>query len=266
VAGETLQFVDMHHARPDPDWARAKSAGITGAILKATQGIDFRDPAFTKRRREAEAAGLICGAYHFGAGDGSGEQQADFFLEAVGDLEAILLVLDFEADPDGPDMTIDQARAFLQHLQANPKITQPIGLYSRGDLLGGVGDDPVFEKCWLWLARYGPQPIPPKPWKKLTMWQYTNGKLGPEPHKTLGIGRGDKNKFFGSLDDLEQLRVGDDGFTDTDRIRLSQVMNFVQAFAHPFSGDMSEPGAFRHAGQGAGELLLTALETFEKRA
>ena len=42
-------------------------------------------------------------------------------------------------------------------------------------------------QCWFWLAQYGPTPVVPRNWKTWTMWQYTDGAVGPKPHTVKGI-------------------------------------------------------------------------------
>jgi lysozyme len=69
----------------------------------------------------------------------------------------------------------------------------------------GSASDPVLKQCWFWLAQYGPTPVVPANWETWTMWQYTDGANGPEPHKVDGIGRCDRDKFNGSVRQLKEL-------------------------------------------------------------
>jgi lysozyme len=81
------------------------------------------------------------------------------------------------------------------------------GLYSGHYIkeLLGTRADPVLANCWLWLAQYGPTAVVPPNWASWTMWQYTDGGLGPEPHVVEGIGRCDRDKFNGSTGALRRL-------------------------------------------------------------
>lgn len=47
------------------DFAKAREAGVTFAILKATEGHNYTDPTFVVKRRDGEAAGMPLGEYHF---------------------------------------------------------------------------------------------------------------------------------------------------------------------------------------------------------
>jgi GH25 family lysozyme M1 (1,4-beta-N-acetylmuramidase) len=47
----------------------------------------------------------------------------------------------------------------------------------------------------------------PTAWSTWTMWQYTDGAIGPEPHVVDGIGHCDRDKFNGNFDALERLWI-----------------------------------------------------------
>jgi lysozyme len=81
------------------------------------------------------------------------------------------------------------------------------GLYSGhylGELLGDAAD-PLLRQCWLWTARYGSRPVVPRNWPTWTLWQYTDGAAGPEPHSVKGIGQCDRNTFNGGEAQLRRL-------------------------------------------------------------
>jgi len=193
--------VDLSHHNGDVDLRRARQDGILGVIQKASQGQANVDPTYGSNRVKAKEAGLLWGAYHFGTGS-DGVEQADNFLRVVGNDPGTLLVLDFEPNPTGPSMTLEEARAFVTHVQA---VTGRFpGLYSGHyikDLLE-TRTDPVLANCWFWLAQYGPTPVVPPCWPTWTMWQYTDGAVGTEPYQVDGIGRCDRDKFNGSESDL----------------------------------------------------------------
>jgi lysozyme len=201
--------VDLSHHNVDPDLARARDTdGIVGVIHKATQGLTYADPTFERRRAATQAADLLWGAYHFGTGS-DGVHQAEYFLRTVQPTDATLLALDFEANPQGPSMTLEEARAFVTHV--HDATGRWPGLYSGHYLkqLLGTTSDPVLANCWLWLSQYGPTPVVPANWPTWTMWQYTDGGAGPEPHAIAGIGRCDRDKFNGSAASLRRLWLAD---------------------------------------------------------
>lgn len=197
-------IIDISHHNGNVNLAKAKADGIIGVIQKATQGQTGVDPTYKANRKKALDAGLLWGAYHFGTGS-DGLNQAQHFLDVVGDDPKILLVLDFEPNPVGPSMTLEEARAFVTHI--NDQTGRYPGFYSGHyvkDLLG-TRTDPVLVNCWFWLAQYGPTPVVPPNWQTWTMWQYTDGATGLDPHTVNGIGRCDRDKFNGSEENLRKL-------------------------------------------------------------
>ncbi|HEU4388166.1 MAG TPA: glycoside hydrolase family 25 protein [Blastocatellia bacterium] len=196
--------IDISHHNANPDFQQAAAAGIVGVIHKATQGTTFKDSAYETNRQKAIAAGLLWGAYHFGVG-GNGAGQADFFLQTVKPGPDTLLVLDYEPNTQGATMSLDDARAFVN--QVNTQIGRFPGLYS-GSLIKeklGNNTDPILSQCFFWLAQYGSNAVVPPNWPTWTLWQYTDGNLGPQPHSVPGIGNCDRDKFNGDLAGLKRL-------------------------------------------------------------
>ena len=197
--------VDISHHNGNVDLGKAQAAGMVGVIHKATQGTSMTDNMYGQNRQKAVAAGLLWGAYHFGT-NADGAAQADFFLSNANADAQTMLVLDYE--PNGNStMTLDQARAFVSRVK-DVTGTFP-GFYS-GSLikqqLGGKPADPVLSQCFLWLAQYGPAPKNiPATWPAWTMWQYTDGNVGPQPHSVDGIGNCDRDQFNGTIEQLQQL-------------------------------------------------------------
>ena len=203
-------IVDLSHYTYNPDYAAAAAAGVTGVIYKATQGATGVDPTFASAEAKARAAGLWWGAYHFGTGgdgsDADGVTQAQHFLASIPHPEKTLLVLDFESNPTGPTMTLEQARRFVTHVQE--QTGRWPGFYS-GDhikqvLLGTA--DPVLVNCWLWIAQYAHTPVIPPCWPTWTMWQYSDGAHPvPAPDPVPGFGHCDRSRFNGGIAQLEKL-------------------------------------------------------------
>jgi lysozyme len=199
--------VDISHYNGNVDLQAAQGDGIIGVIHKATQGTTGVDAMYQTNRAKAEAAGLLWGAYHFGtAGDGAA--QAQHFLDTVGTFDNTLLVLDFEQNTGGGSMSLADARAFVT--QVNQVAGRFPGFYSGSYIkqLLGSGKDPVLAQCWLWLPEYGPTPVLPANWSTWTMWQYTDGSVGPQPHSVAGIGNCDRDMFNGTEDQLRALWQG----------------------------------------------------------
>lgn len=196
----TNAVLDISHHNGDIDFRALQKAGIVGVIQKATQGQAGRDPTYKANRDEATAAGLLWGAYHFATGS-DGVKQAENFLDAVGNTDRVVLVLDFEPNPTGPSMSLEEARAFVTHVYQ--KVGRYPGFYSGHYIkqLLGTASDPILSRCWFWLAQYGSTAVVPPNWPHWTLWQYTDGALGPEPHLVAGR-RFDRDTFNGTEAEL----------------------------------------------------------------
>jgi len=196
--------IDLSHFNEVSDFNAVKADGIVGVIHKATEGIDYIDPKYFTRRRDALAAGLWWGAYHFATGDDAA-MQADSFLTAVAPGPTDLMVLDFEQNSGGSSMTLAGAEQFVTQVQA--ATGRWPGLYGGSYLkeLLEENKSPTLANCWFWLSEYGPEAHVPANWQLWTMWQYTDGTVGPEPHSVQGVGNCDRDQFNGDMDALKTL-------------------------------------------------------------
>ncbi|HEX8707106.1 MAG TPA: glycoside hydrolase family 25 protein [Pyrinomonadaceae bacterium] len=191
--------VDLSHYNTVTSFQTVKADGILGVIHKATQGTGAVDSHYAVRRPAALAEGLMWGAYHFA--DGSDPvAQAQHFIQVVSPGPNDLLVLDLEEQ-----MTLAGAEEFVKYVQS---VTgRWPGLYGGSYLreLLGNNKETALAFCWFWLSEYGPTPRVPSAWQTWTMWQYTDGTVGPEPHSVAGIGNCDRDMFNGELEDLQRL-------------------------------------------------------------
>lgn len=87
--------------RANIDWVKLRTQGANFAYIKATDGGDHLDPMFRKNWREAKAAGIKRGAYHFFYWCRVASQQADWFIRNVpNDPDALPPVIDVEWNGD----------------------------------------------------------------------------------------------------------------------------------------------------------------------
>src|SRR5262245_51500084 len=111
--------VDISHHNGNVNLQKAAADGIAGVIQKASQGQSVTDPTYKANRKKASDAGLLWGAYHSATGS-DGLKQAQFFLDTItaagDDPKKVLLVLDFEPNLTGPSMDLEEARAFVTHI------------------------------------------------------------------------------------------------------------------------------------------------------
>ena len=109
--------IDISHNVTVTDFTLVRRrSNILGVIHKATEGGDYVDQSYSARRPQAEAAGLLWGAYHFGTRQYPGARQANAFLATARPGPSTLLALDFEPNDGNPrnTMTLAQAEAFVQ--------------------------------------------------------------------------------------------------------------------------------------------------------
>lgn len=197
-----------HHQGHKLDFLEAQSDGIEAVIHKASQGIKIIDPMYLLNREKIRDVGLFFGAYHFGI-NSDGSEQADHFLEAAQPDHSTLLVLDYEPNPMGPTMTMDEAQEFISYLHI---LNYRVGLYTAYTMLKVI-DDNRLGADWIWWAQYNNQPSRyPKKWPAWDLWQATDGVHGPVPHFTKGIGHCDRN-FYADLEPLSEFWWGTFGAT-----------------------------------------------------
>ena len=209
LPGSIDVIIDINHDNHF-DAVKARNAGLRAVIHKASEGATFQDPAYRKRRHDALAAGLLWGAYHFSSGRPAAEQAENFlaaaqFGDPAVDNSATLFCLDFEPSSSGPDMTLDQAHEFVTMIKDKTGRWPMIyGGNMLRDAVQAHGADPILKNCPLWYARYRNQPvgIPTDTWPHFTLWQYTDGRFGPQPHAFAGMAATDRDGYVGTEADL----------------------------------------------------------------
>ncbi|MBO3700425.1 GH25 family lysozyme [Roseivirga sp. E12] len=201
--GNINAVVDISHFQSNVDFAKVKADGLLGVIHKATQGASYTDPEYASKRVATGQEGLLWGAYHFGTAQDVSTQVSHFLQVAAADANT-LLVLDWEENAIASQgtMTLPQAVEFVE------RVKDAVGRYPvlyGGSLIKqslGSGNN-VLSQCPLWLAQYSSNPSLPSGWSKYTMWQYTDGVRGPEPHSVNGIGNCDRDVFAGTASELK---------------------------------------------------------------
>jgi len=214
--------IDISRSVTVSDFRRVRQSGILAVIHKASEGGDYADTACAARRNQAEAAGLLWGAYHFGTGQSPGARQAAFFLSVSRPGPKTLLALDLEANENNPSnsMTLEQAEAFVQAVaEATGRL--PVvyvhPTWANGDALPVSGlrfsapitADSILGRCGLWVADYHDSPEIPLAWaaKGWRLWQYAGDESAGHPaygqtNLVQGVSHCDRNLFNGDADGL----------------------------------------------------------------
>jgi lysozyme len=216
--------IDISHNVAVSDFSAVRrSSNILGVIHKSSEGGDWIDPSYAVRRPQAEAAGLLWGAYHFGTRQYSGARQAATFLAAARPGSTTLMALDFEPNDPNPrnTMTLAQAEQFVHAVQqATGRL--PL-LYTRSDWANGgrsgrsrvglgqpITGRSILARCELWLADYREQPEVPLAWegRGWRLWQYAGddtedkAAYGTVPRSVVGVSHSDRNLFAGDANAL----------------------------------------------------------------
>jgi lysozyme len=198
-----IQGIDVSHYAGDVDWRAVRQAGISFAYLKTTEGGDHTDPKFAEYWRQAAAAGVYRGAYHFMYWCRPADEQALYFMVNVpNDPDALPPVLDLEwnhASKTCPGQHSDakvlpMIGTLLDAMEARtgkrPIIYTDITFYR--DVLQGS----AFAGYPFWLRSTAALPQKAYPGQSLVFWQFTSTGRVP------GIdGNVDRNAFNGSADD-----------------------------------------------------------------
>lgn len=203
-------YQDLPTTKEVIDFFKARLQGVHGVIIKASQGLST-DQDFQVSRRNAKAAGLPRGYYHFLTFTVSGKSQAQYFWNLVKDDPCeLLLAVDFEATSGNPvpSNAKDYLKDFLLELERLSGITAFI--YTGAFFWAQHGDQNKFwGKYPLWVASYTGQAYMEEnikklmtPWKTWVIWQYTDKGDG-KAHGMESQGL-DLNYFNGTVDDFNR--------------------------------------------------------------
>lgn len=185
-----IELVDCSGFQPTTiDWKKVAGAGISGVIVKATDGLGSPDPHFGAHCAGAKSAGLLRSAYHFLRVRHGRPQdavaQADEFCDAyLAQGCELIPALDCEdggKDTENtkatPDEWLAAIRAFIATTVARVGCRPMIYSYpwwwrSLGETVAQADD---LALCPLWIADYAGHttPIVLRPWTDWVLWQFS---------------------------------------------------------------------------------------------
>ncbi|MDY7993368.1 GH25 family lysozyme [Paenibacillus polymyxa] len=211
------QGIDVSHHQGNIDFKKVATDGISFVFIKATQGKSFRSKTFLKFVKDAKAAGLMIGAYHYVDDSATtpelARQEAANFVSAIKDAGGASTfdlppVMDYESNKSNLNKTAvtEVAKAFLEEVERLTGV-RPI-VYTYPSFIGnfsGLSNYP------LWIARYHATKAPSDAsgWSRWDFWQYSDGQYGGTlpsgTRKVSGIaGPVDLNEYNGSVDELRE--------------------------------------------------------------
>ena len=171
VLGYAIRGMDVSAHQGRVDWNLVAKSGIRFAYLKATEGGDFRDASFVENLREARAAGVECGAYHFFSLKAPGILQARNFIKTVPkELVTLPPAIDLEyvgnssARPSPEDFQ-EQLAVFMNAIRKEYG-REPV-IYTAGDFAGHYLQGIPIKRPWVRAVVFGPGDVA---W---VFWQFT---------------------------------------------------------------------------------------------
>ncbi len=203
-----LKGIDVSEYQGNVNWSAVADSGVRYCFLKATEGVQSRDPLFLKNWAALKSVGIVRSAYHFFIASKDPVVQANNFLgltRSIWESNDLPPVLDLEKSYGlGADQVINQAGIWLDTVEKAIG-RRPI-LYTFPSFWNdALGNSPRLGANYkLWIAHYETNnPWVPGGWKSWTFHQYS------ESGTTPGItGPCDLNNFNGNLDTLQTLLNG----------------------------------------------------------
>lgn len=193
---------DISHYQGDVNYDTLKN-NCQFIIVKASEGNYYKDTKLDRNKSEARRVGMILGYYHFArpSHGTSGQQEADYFLQTIGDFkEGELLALDYE-DNWGGDV-VAWCKAFLDRIRE--KVPGYNALIYLNESHMTKNWKPVIDAGnGLWIAKYTYSPtvntFNKGQWPFACMQQWSNNQTVP------GIlGAVDGDVFFGDMTTLKK--------------------------------------------------------------
>lgn len=200
-----LKGIDVSEYQGDINWKAVADSGVVYCFVKATEGVESRDPMFAKNWAGLRSVGIIRSAYHFFIASKDPKVQAKNFLDltrSTWETNDLPPVLDLEKSYGlDPDTVINKAGIWLDTVEASIG-RRPI-IYTYPSFWNeALKNTPRLGANYrLWIAHYGTNnPWVPGSWKSWTFHQYSESGSVP------GIsGACDLNNFNGDLDTLQTL-------------------------------------------------------------
>lgn len=180
-----VEGIDVSHHNGPVDWAAVKNNSVGFAYVKASEGMDDKDPLFSANWSSLSQQGVPRGAYHFYITEDDPQEQAKLFLSVyqpqTGDL---LPAIDIELLGKGTTKDAPQKLAAFVDLIRTAIGASPViytsarfwdtDMASSPELLAAIKD------CPLWIAEYEvAAPKIPEGWARWTIWQWDSGKKVP---------------------------------------------------------------------------------------
>ena len=185
--------IDVSQYQGTIDWPSVKTAGISFAWARASEGVGYPDPAFGANEAGATAADVLIGAYHrarfdLNLGTDGAIAEANYFWSVTsnyikGDGSYLMPMVDVEGTVSGYSQTtlsqwVNQWCLTVSNNAAAAGVTIKPVVYASSSFASAWFDSTVTQ--WTpWIASWNGQipqsgaPTPTtSPWSTWTVWQY----------------------------------------------------------------------------------------------
>lgn len=121
-------------------------------IVKATEGVNYTNPDFSRAYAQAKEQNKLIGIYHYANGAGA-TAEADYYLSVVGDrVGDAILVLDWEQGGNSAFGNVSYAKQWLDHVY-NKTGVRPL-IYMSKSVTYNFDWSAVAPNHGLWVAQY----------------------------------------------------------------------------------------------------------------
>ena len=189
---------DISHYQGDIDYNVYKNNSHF-VVAKATEGVGYTDPKYSRNRSEARRVDMPRGHYHFARPDknNSPENEAQYFLNVVGELQdGEILMLDYEVPT--AQSHVDWCKKWLDYVYQKTGVKALI--YMSESVVNRLDWQVVVDGGYgLWIAKYLNNPTPDATyntgkWAFAALYQWTSKQQVP------GIGPvADGDVFYGDV-------------------------------------------------------------------
>ena len=194
---DMVRGMDIYEADKFMDWPHISKYQIKFIFIKATEGNNFVSKKYASQRDNALTTKIKYSAYHFFDPKNDPHEQAQLFLQTVGEFDHQNLppTLDWEDHGGMPIKTqIERAKIWLDEVE-KASGTKPC-IYTSYSFFNELGNPKEFADYPLYIANYGATcPKVPPVWDKWYFWQVSKND-GENPDLDLFNGNEEDLKMF----------------------------------------------------------------------
>jgi GH25 family lysozyme M1 (1,4-beta-N-acetylmuramidase) len=245
LGGFKMKGIDISSHNGNIDFEAVKNDGVEVVIIKATEGVDFRDECLEIYYNGAKNSGIPhIGFYHFMSEKTSPTIQAEDFYNAIKDKEYdIKPCLDVETNniERSSEEITDRCLEFVSHFKEISE--QDCIIYSGAYFAQDNLDERLGNSSWLWIAHYGVD----KP-MKIPKWGEYVGHQYSESGSVNGVnGNVDMNNFYDNrLMFLNNINISQYSVQATTEIVNSIVSELQELINEQGFGPITVDGILGH--------------------